>query len=294
MKLSLFVLFVVSFLIGNSLQAQPGFQGFSFGRGNSDGSKKSVLKELKLSSAQTEEIRSMIADFTLSTKSIQRKIEVLKEDLQFEMLSDKPDKKSVKRILENISEARTEITFKAVEKMDDIKALLTATQIIRLNELRKIERERIDKKRDEAKGDANTENMKQRGNMFKSFSFSTTMMGVENNNAFNPDDVFGYPERELWLDGSRADGMPFGDGNAFNFSFPNDDGFNFSFPNDSMGDGFDSDSPTPPEPKRFKSIPPPDSPTRKPEMDNKDLRKQMQEMNERLKQLEEELKKKEK
>lgn len=274
-----------------NLIAQPGFNGFSFGRnGNDVGKKKSVIKELKLSNAQIGEIRTMISEFNVSNKILQRKIQVLKEDLRIEMLSDKPDKKSIKRVIESIADTKNEISVKAIEKMDDIKQILTLTQIVKLNDIRKAERESIEKKRNESKGDMAIDS-KQRSNMFKSFSFSTSMEGNDENGEFNPDDIFGYPERELWLDNGRS-GVSLGDGNSFNFSYPNDNNFNFGFPNNEML--FDEEDTVEPPQKQFKRIPPPDAPSRKPKSDSVDLQKQMFELNERLKQLEEELKKRDK
>ena len=83
--------------------------------------------------------------------------------------------------------------------MKEITSLLTANQTQKLNAMRKEEYERLRKRREQAKGD-NSADMPQSTlpGMVRSFSFMSS--GTENESSwFSVDEVFRYPERELWL-----------------------------------------------------------------------------------------------
>lgn len=289
-----------------------GDRASTFAIGGNGFNRKSVSREIKLSTAQVEEIKTIVASFKNDTRVLRKKLEALKEDLQLAMLAEKQDTKDIQRILGDIASTKAEINKAAVGKMKDIQSLLTSTQLSRLAELRKTERERIEKARKDA---VDGERKPMRTTGVHSFSMSMSGNGDDDESYFNKEEVFPYPDRELWIDnspfssafsfGSSGNWDDDGDNSTFHIAPPgglwNNRGFNFSMPN--MDGLFSDENESDESDDAPSAVPTPPSTTTPPAprgLDkerinklNEEMKKKMDDLNDRLKKLEEELKKKE-
>jgi hypothetical protein len=190
--------------------------GIASSMGESFG-KKSVVQTLKLSAAQKDEIRSIVASLPAMCIKHSRTLAALRDDYRLELLADENDQKvhqsELQRIRNEMFQTQSLINDAALSKMKEIVSLLSATQAKKLRELRTEERARIAKRRGdelnaESKTDTdnNTDNDNSNDDSSELFSMHrlrnlVTVVGTPWNGEelFNPDEVFCYPERELWL-----------------------------------------------------------------------------------------------
>ncbi len=267
--------------------------------GRGAGRRPNVLKELKLSRAQREEIASIASSLQNDTRTQRRKLEVLKEDYALACVQDKVDEKELKRIQSDMQLTRLEINEIAMKKMSEIKSLLSTTQTQKLAELRSGERQRLETAQQKKKADISLDNaQRDRIPSMQSFTMHSWSSSTDNQNTFNPDEVFTYPDRDLWLDNATGSAFSFssneGDddgafggfnqffggngGGSFNFQMPQLQPFLERQQQGEQGDG-DSDTmePTP------HSLPKPKAPGNSANQEK--LRQQLNDLKEQLKKL---------
>ncbi|MFN4769536.1 MAG: hypothetical protein ACK5JL_05820 [Candidatus Kapaibacterium sp.] len=192
--------------------------GFASSMGESFG-KKSVVQTLKLSAAQKDEIRAIVASLPAMCIKHSRTLAALRDDYRLALLADEKDQKvhqsELQRIRSEMFQTQSLINDAALSKMREIVSLLSATQAKKLRELRAEERARIAKRRgDELNAESNndndtkidTDNDISNDDSSELFSMHrlrnlVTVVGTPWNGEelFSPDEVFCYPERELWL-----------------------------------------------------------------------------------------------
>ncbi len=207
----------------------------ALGRQNQQSAKRpNVLRALKLSAAQREEIVSIVSSLQTDTKTLQRKKELLQEDYTTASLQENPSEKDLLRIQADIQSAQAEINALALTKMASIKALLSKTQLAVLSDLRTNERERLIAEQKNKQGDAVSQGNR-RIPATQAFSIqSWTSSGGQK--LIDADQLFVYPDRELWMDGASMGAFSFSnneDGDLFGQPFENffgDQGFNFQMP----------------------------------------------------------------
>ncbi|MBL7997984.1 MAG: hypothetical protein JNL32_05035 [Candidatus Kapabacteria bacterium] len=271
------------------VEAQTWSQGRgSFSETGTTGSssrQKNVLKELKLSQAQIEEIRTLTGGFASTVLMLKKKSDALKEDLRNLQLQENPSDAEITRLLKESALTQAEINSKALPVMASIKQLLTTTQRTKLNELRKQEQERLEAERKQ-NSDGRASSPRSSLNMVRSFSFSSS--GSSSASTFDKTAVFSYPDVELWIDDANGNGFSSfsigGDDmqSMFNFGPDNDGTFNFSFPDDMMNR---FNFPQRRNDNGSKNAAPNTNES------NEELRQQLNELNSRLRKLEEEKKK---
>lgn len=164
--------------------------------------RKDVVLELKISKAQREEIQSMVASFSQDCSKLFRTLRVLREDCRIAALTEPRDETEVKRIQEEERATQQEINRKALQRMSEITSMLSSGQLQRLRNLRKEELERCVNERNRGRGDESADTPRRMQNMQTFRMFAGIGMGEQE--LFDPDAVFCYPDRELWLSEDRA------------------------------------------------------------------------------------------
>ncbi|MFM8179094.1 MAG: hypothetical protein ACKOAG_07915 [Candidatus Kapaibacterium sp.] len=104
----------------------------------------------------------------------------------------------MRRLRRDIMETQSAIDDMAVQKMSDITSLLSAGQAQRLRDLRKEEHRRLMERRNNGGRDGSAE-AERRVPFAASFHMSSEY-ATSPSRLFDADEVFGYPERALWLD----------------------------------------------------------------------------------------------
>lgn len=171
---------------------------------------KNVVRELKLSEAQKEEIRSIVADVPEACSKLKRTLTVLREDYRLAMVKEERDDTEIARLRRDIAETKSAIEDIARQKMKEITSLLTASQSQRLRALRKDEYDRLLEERNRGRGDESSDAPRSPSMMQSFRMFTHSISGDEP--LFDPDELFGYPERELWLSDAPSGfgSLPFG------------------------------------------------------------------------------------
>ncbi len=271
-------------------------RGFAKDRPMSE-KRMSVIKELRLSKAQREEIVAIVHSLQNDTRTLRRKRELLKEDYTLACVKEPQDDKEMKRILVDLQEVQTEINSMALAKMSEIKQLLTKTQLATLAELRQQEYERLLAAQKDRKGDASVENQAKQLPAIQSFSFSS-WSNSSNEKLIDADQLFVYPDRELWMDNGSLNNFSFStneDGDLFgqpfeNFFGGNTNRFNFQMPQLREFDSLqpESEAPDAMEDTPY-TLPKGNKPRQAPLDQNAQMKKQLDEMRAKLRQMEQQL-----
>ncbi len=293
--ITLVALLSVSGVHAQSFSIQQGLGG----RHGHAPKRPNVLKSLRLSASQREEIVAIVNSLANDTRTLRRKKDMLKEDYTSACLKEKPDESEMQRIRQDIQSTQAEIDGIALKKMSDIKQLLTKTQAATLADLRAEERDRIAALNKKDQGDVSTDTHPQVPAV-QSFSVQS-WASTNGDKIIDADELFVYPDRDLWLDrnafGSFSlssdegddDQDPFnqffnGQGNGFSFHMPDIQRFRQSPGSDNDGDDDSNlmdDTPY--------TLPKDKSTT--PKLNDSQLQKQLDDMQLKLQKLQKELQK---